>query len=136
MKIHFKLHRLKSQTPTDVTHSFIELFENHLIFNVRFYADEPIIDGDESSGVVNVFNCYEVHATKTKIAGLEKAWLSEVKLYVVHISVDGFTDTLRIHHKRESEADALVGVLNKWLYNPIFKENKEEMVEESDCRDT
>lgn len=126
MKINFKIHSLINQKPTDITHAFIDFQEPYFTYNVRFHADELKDVNDLSLGYENILNIYEIHVPRLKVCGFEKSWLPTVKLFLVSLVVQSFTNDLRIHFKRESEADEFLRVFGDWLYNPVFHESQEQ----------
>lgn len=95
--------RLKYQKPTDVKECFIELFKEHLYYKLELWADEPVIDDDEDSGWVNVYNKFDIVALKKNIAGIEKHYTKDEK-WAVYIRVNGFANDLRVYYRTEAPA--------------------------------
>lgn len=101
---------------TDFTELSLEIRDNSIVYTAKFYADEPKNIDDKELGWENVFNSFRLVATKIKIAGIEKSWITHAKKWGVYIFVDGIAADIKVYFKRESEAEALFEKLHKWLY--------------------
>jgi hypothetical protein len=107
---------LENQKVTEFIELYLEVRDNSILFPAKFYADEPINEDDKSLGWDNKFTSFKSIASKERIAGIEKCWISGSKKWGVYIMVNGFSNDIKVYFKWESEAEALFEKLHKWLY--------------------
>lgn len=107
---------LENQKITDFTELSLEIRDNSVAYTVRFYANEPIDENDKGLGWENVFNRFNLVASKANIAGIEINWLAHAKRWSVLILVNGFQNDIKMYFKREGEAQSVFDKLHKWLY--------------------
>lgn len=106
--------KLENQNPTEIQECFIELYPTYLLYQIRFFADEPVDENDKSLGVQSVFNSFKTIALKKNVAGIEKQF-TQSKRWAVYIMISGFAGDIKVFFKKESEADEFFEKIEKWL---------------------
>jgi len=113
-KLPITLIPLKNQKPTDIKESWLELSDNHLVYHVDFWADEPKDNNDHDLGWEPVYNKYDILVLKKNIAGLEKSFTADKK-WGIYIIVSGFTNDVKCYSRSETSAQALYDKIFNWL---------------------
>lgn len=103
-------------TDPDLAELSLEIRDNSVQYTAKFYADEPKNEDDKSLGWENVFNHFQLVASKGNIAGIEINWLNHANKWSVLIIVNGFANDIKIYFERENEAQNVFDKLHKWLY--------------------
>ena len=93
---------------------FIELKERELLAHYDFWAEEPIVEDDPSSGWKPVYNYYSITAQKINITGWEISYQEDSRSYLICIFVMGFSKDLRMHFRRKELAEAAIDKLSAW----------------------
>ena len=106
---------LSNQKPTSVNKASITLNDKGLIYDVSFFADEPIDENDKQLGVENVFNSFTIFAKKDRVSGLEKSYAPSGKCWKLLIVIVGFGTDIKLYFKRESQATELYDKVYNWL---------------------
>lgn len=116
-KIYFKPTTLEEQFPTQIDPelNFLELNDNHLIWRVKFFADEPVNPGDKSMGLKNELNDYYILAKREKVSGVEKSIMVGGKRWVIAIILTGFGSDIKIYFAKEQEAENMRDKICKWI---------------------
>lgn len=107
---------LRDQKPTDIKESWLELNDNHISYHIEFYADEYKDENDESLGIENIYNKFDITVLKSFVAGVEKNFTLDKK-WGVFIRIMGFTNDLKVYFRSEQKAQELYDKLYSWLTN-------------------
>lgn len=118
-KIFFKPTTLEQQFPTKIDSSlnYLELNEDHLVWRVKFFADEPVNAEDKNLGLKNELNDYYILAKKERVVGVEKSIMAGGKRWVIAIVIAGFGSDIKIYFAKEHEAEQMREKLCTWLLN-------------------
>ena len=117
--IKYKPCLFKGQKVTDVQVCEVELFENHIRWQAKFYADEPKDKDDYDLGWESVFNHIDIAVKKQNIAALEMGYSQTNKAWYVMISISGMSADILLYVKHRSEAQEI----HDKLYEYIFDNN-------------
>lgn len=93
----------------------LELYENHLIYKLKFLASEPTNPDDLEMPWANVDNDYEFTILKKHISAIEKHWDAKQKRWKIVVSTIGMGDDINIFFKFSDKCAAVY----KTLYNYI-----------------
>lgn len=105
---------LRNQKPTDIKDCYVELNDDHFIYKIEFWADEPVIADDPDSGWEQVFNSYEWVVMKRNVAGLEKSFTKDKK-WAVYILVAGLANDLKTYYRSQTSAQEFYDKIQEWL---------------------
>lgn len=105
---------LRNQRPNDIKECYVELNDDHLIYKIEFWADEPAITDDPDSGWESVFNSYTWTVMKRNIAGLELSFTKDEK-WAVYILIAGFANDLKTYYRSQAAAQKFHDKIQQWL---------------------
>lgn len=106
---------LSNQKPTSINKASITLNDKGLVYDVSFFADEPVDENDKQLGTENVFNSFTIFAKKDRISGMEKSYIPASKCWKLIIVIVGFGTDIKTYFKRESQATELYDRIYNWL---------------------
>lgn len=109
--------KLKYQNPIDIKECFLELFDTHLRYKLRFKAEEPTLQDDESSGLTERITDFDSVILKSVIASIERNRTDDGTYIVI---INSPQNAVKIYYNKHTEAFELYEKLLIWLLSQLF----------------
>lgn len=117
--IEIKAISLPNQRIKNQEAGLLTLADDHLRYQMVFYANEPVDIHDHEQGwKEDIYNHFDIYCFKKSIASTELAFSPHNKAWCISLyGSHGRSDYCSLWLKKRDEAIELAEKINKWLFN-------------------